>query len=82
MKLWIPGPTEVRAELLAECARPMIGHRSDAMVKLHERIDPHLRSAFGELRAFVLAESDPAREGGLVHSMNLAADLLDIPRLR
>lgn len=55
MKLWIPGPTEVRAELLAECARPMIGHRSDAMVKLHERIDPHMRSAFG------LAESSPSR---------------------
>ncbi len=47
MKLWIPGPTEVRASLLAECARPMIGHRSDAMAKLHDRIDPHLRLAFG-----------------------------------
>jgi aspartate aminotransferase-like enzyme len=47
MKLWIPGPTQVRAALLEECARPMIGHRSDAMAKLHERIDPHLRLAFG-----------------------------------
>lgn len=47
MKLWIPGPTEVRPALLAECARPMIGHRSDAMAKLHDRIDPHLRLAFG-----------------------------------
>lgn len=47
MKLWIPGPTEVRAELLAECARPMIGHRSDAMTKLIERIDPHLPFLFG-----------------------------------
>ena len=47
MKLWIPGPTEVRSSLLAECARPMIGHRSDAMSKLHDRIDPHLRLAFG-----------------------------------
>jgi aspartate aminotransferase-like enzyme len=47
MKLWIPGPTEVRAQLLAECARPMIGHRSEAMGQLHERIDPHLRLAFG-----------------------------------
>ncbi|MBM3987520.1 MAG: alanine--glyoxylate aminotransferase family protein [Planctomycetes bacterium] len=47
MKLWIPGPTEVRPSLLAECARAMIGHRSDAMSKLHERIDPHLRLAFG-----------------------------------
>lgn len=47
MKLWIPGPTEVRAELLRECARPMIGHRSGAFAALHDAIDPHLRLAFG-----------------------------------
>jgi aspartate aminotransferase-like enzyme len=47
VKLWIPGPTEVRREILEECARPMIGHRSEAMAALHERIDPHLRLAFG-----------------------------------
>ena len=47
MTLWIPGPTEVRAELLAECARPMIGHRSAAMSELIARLDPHLRHAFG-----------------------------------
>lgn len=45
--LWIPGPTHVRPEILAECARPMIGHRSAAMNELHERIDPGLRLAFG-----------------------------------
>lgn len=45
--LWIPGPTEVRPELLAECARPMIGHRSKAMTALTERLDPHLKLAFG-----------------------------------
>ncbi len=45
--LWIPGPTEVRPEILAECARPMIGHRSKAMTALYERIDPHLQLAFG-----------------------------------
>ena len=43
--------------------------------------EEHLRSDFGQLRAFVLAESDPAHQGGLVHQMNRAADLLDIPRL-
>lgn len=43
--------------------------------------EEHLRSDFGQLRAFVLAESDPAHVGGLVHQMNRAADLLDIPRL-
>jgi aspartate aminotransferase-like enzyme len=55
MKLWVPGPTEVRAELLQECARPMIGHRSSAFAKLHDRIDPHLRLAFG------LDEASPSR---------------------
>ncbi|MDO9021042.1 MAG: imelysin family protein [Deltaproteobacteria bacterium] len=43
--------------------------------------DEQLRSPFGQLRAFVLAESDPAHDGGLVSEMNRAADLLDIPRL-
>jgi len=47
MRLWIPGPTEVRPELLAELARPMIGHRAPEMAALIERIDPHLRHAFG-----------------------------------
>lgn len=47
MHLWIPGPTYVRPEILAELARPMIGHRGKAMDELHERIDPHLRLAFG-----------------------------------
>jgi len=46
-KLWIPGPTEVRREILAECARPMIGHRGAAMTALIERLDPGLRLAFG-----------------------------------
>lgn len=45
--LWIPGPTEVRPEILAECSRPAIGHRSPAMRELIERLDPHLPFAFG-----------------------------------
>jgi len=46
-KLWIPGPTHVRPEILSECARPMIGHRGAAMTALIERLDPGLRLAFG-----------------------------------
>lgn len=53
--LFIPGPTEVRPEILEECAREMIGHRSPAMAELIERIDPHLPHAFG------LAPGSPAR---------------------
>lgn len=47
MRLWIPGPTQVRPELLAECAKPMIGHRSQAMEQWIARLDPHLQLAFG-----------------------------------
>jgi aspartate aminotransferase-like enzyme len=58
--LWIPGPTEIRPEILAECARPAIGHRAPQMVELIERLDPHLPLAFG------LAEGSDAHVG--VHS--------------
>ena len=53
--LWIPGPTEVRPEILAACASPAIGHRSQAMRDLIARLDPHLRLAFG------LAESSTSQ---------------------
>ena len=45
--LWIPGPTHVRPEILEECARPAIGHRSAAMRELIARLDPGLEHAFG-----------------------------------
>jgi len=45
--LWIPGPTEVRPEVLAELSRNPIGHRTPGMAELHERIDPPLTRAFG-----------------------------------
>ena len=45
--LWIPGPTEVRPELLEVLTRPMIGHRSQAMRDLVASVDPGLRLAFG-----------------------------------
>ena len=46
-ELWIPGPTQVRPEILAASATPMIGHRSAACRDLIERLDPGLRLAFG-----------------------------------
>ncbi|HJO27502.1 MAG: hypothetical protein CMK00_01280 [Planctomycetes bacterium] len=46
-ELWIPGPTEVRAAILEECQRPMVGHRSSAMMELIADLDPGLRLAFG-----------------------------------
>lgn len=53
--LWIPGPTEVRPALLAECARPQISHRGKEMDALSARIDPGLRLAFG------LADTSPSQ---------------------
>lgn len=46
-RLWIPGPTEVRAPLAKLASEPMIGHRSGAMTGLLERIQPHLPHLFG-----------------------------------
>lgn len=45
--LWIPGPVQVRDEILAIQAEPMIGHRAPQMAELIERIDPHLPHLFG-----------------------------------
>ena len=60
--LWIPGPTEVRPAIFEELQRPMIGHRSKAMVSLIERIDPGLRLAFG------LSEASPSTVAVGTHS--------------
>jgi len=46
-KLWIPGPTEVRPEILAASAAPMIGHRTAACRELVASVDPGLHLAFG-----------------------------------
>jgi aspartate aminotransferase-like enzyme len=62
LKLWIPGPTEVRPEILAEMARPMIGHRSAEMTALVASLDPGLRRAFG------LWDDTTARVGVANHS--------------
>jgi aspartate aminotransferase-like enzyme len=47
MKLWTPGPTDVRPALLAELARPLISHRSEDFARLLERLDPGLAQLFG-----------------------------------
>jgi aspartate aminotransferase-like enzyme len=65
MKLWIPGPTEVRPALREACAAPMIGHRGPAMEAAIERLDPGLRLAFG------LAEGSSAQVA--VHSVSATA---------
>jgi aspartate aminotransferase-like enzyme len=43
-RLFIPGPTEVRAENLAAMARPQIGHRGDEFKDLYLRVVPKLQT--------------------------------------
>ncbi|MEA3345534.1 MAG: alanine--glyoxylate aminotransferase family protein [Chloroflexota bacterium] len=45
-KLFIPGPTEVRPEVLQELDRPMIGHRSAEFSQLFRRLQRRLRRLF------------------------------------
>lgn len=46
-RLFIPGPVEVRPEILAEMARPLIGHRSAEMAEIFNRLRSRLRTLFG-----------------------------------
>ncbi|MER3544350.1 MAG: aminotransferase [Chloroflexota bacterium] len=46
VKLFIPGPTEVRPEVLQAMAQPMIGHRGRAFEELFARLQPRLRQLF------------------------------------
>ena len=42
-KLFIPGPTEVREEILQAMATPMIGHRSSAYAELQQSVEGKLK---------------------------------------
>jgi aspartate aminotransferase-like enzyme len=46
IKLFIPGPIEVRQEVLDAQSKPMIGHRSADFEALFARVQPKLRQAF------------------------------------
>ena len=50
-KNFMPGPTQVRPEILAEMARPPIHHRGAEMKRLLAGIVPRLRDLFGVQRA-------------------------------
>lgn len=45
-KLFIPGPVEVRQQVLEKMATPMIGHRSKEASELQRRISDNLRKIF------------------------------------
>jgi len=57
-RLFIPGPTEVRAEILEVLSTPMIGHRSKDFSQLLEEVTPKIQKLFyTQGRAFVSTSS-------------------------
>ena len=45
-RFFLPGPTEVRADILEAQVRPMIGHRGPAIVELMEDLQAGLKEVF------------------------------------
>jgi aspartate aminotransferase-like enzyme len=56
-RFFLPGPTEVRAEVLAAQLRPMIGHRGAPMEALLAEMQPALRAVFRTARPVYIASS-------------------------
>ena len=57
-KLFIPGPTNVRQEVLAEQTHPMIGHRTDTFESLYARVQEKVRKLFfTQYRVYIAASS-------------------------
>jgi aspartate aminotransferase-like enzyme len=54
---FVPGPTEVRAEVLQAMTRPMIAHRGPAFREMFHRIQEGLRVVFGTTRPVLIATS-------------------------
>lgn len=56
-RFFIPGPTEVRPEILAEQTRPMIGHRGTEMKELMAELQPMLQTVFRTERPVYVSTS-------------------------
>ena len=57
-KLFIPGPTEVRDELLQAMATPMIGHRAPEYADLHQRVEAKVKNLLStENRVYLFSSS-------------------------
>lgn len=56
-RFFLPGPTEVRPEVLQAQAAPMIGHRGRAMEELIARLQPGLRAVFRTGRPVYISSS-------------------------
>jgi aspartate aminotransferase-like enzyme len=70
IKLFIPGPTEVRAEILDAQTRWMVGHRMPEAADLFASIQEKLRQVFlTEKRVYVTASSGTGWQEGSVRNL-------------
>jgi aspartate aminotransferase-like enzyme len=68
-KLFIPGPTEVRDEILDAMAMPMIGHRSSAYAELHQAVEAKLKRLLNaERRVFLFSSSSTGVMEGAIRN--------------
>jgi aspartate aminotransferase-like enzyme len=56
-RFFLPGPTEVRPEVLQAMAQPVIGHRGSELAALLRGTDPSLRAVFRTTRPVYVATS-------------------------
>lgn len=73
-RFFLPGPTEVRPEVLQAMVRPMIGHRGSEMEELLAGMDPGLRELFQTSRPVYVSTSSAT---GLME-----AAILNLSRVR
>lgn len=68
-KLFIPGPSEVRDEVLKATAQPMIGHRSSDFVELYKRVIPKLQQClYTKEKVFLFTSSSSGVMEGAVRN--------------
>lgn len=68
-RLFIPGPTDVAEEVLAEQTRPIIGHRSEQFFQLFGSVQERLRRLFQtKHRVYVSASSGTGLWEGIVRN--------------
>ncbi len=68
-KLFIPGPTEVRDEILQAMATPMIGHRSSAYAELHQRVEEKVKTLLNaERRVFLFTSASTGVMEGAIRN--------------
>jgi aspartate aminotransferase-like enzyme len=68
-KLFIPGPTEVRQEILQAMATPMIGHRSSAYAELQGSVESKLKRLLNtDARVFLFTSSSTGVMEGAIRN--------------